>query len=281
MSNHPAVIPVGFHEDEIQPAVVDRDSSHPRAVINLLPKFMRDRVHQLPPSTLHLRENELNELLFTDGKGRPTRRKNVGLVVLRLQFWDEYDRVVRHKLPGMDFNRVLDRVMSPSLFQEFIAANSEALMYILTPPVPYLMTLRECMLLGVERFKEILAIPAVDADGQPNLELAEIQLKMFQTLDLRLHGAATQRIQVDQKTLNVNVDGNDKKGEPKSLEEIQARIAALEAQRREALPPRPAIHVDLMREVTPVPAEVPNGRKAPSAPPAEEVATDAEFHEAP
>ena len=57
---------------------------------------------------------------------------------------------------------------------------------------------------GTDRLYEIMELPFVDADGRTNTAAIAQFLKVFQMIDLRVKGAVTQRVQIEQKSLNVN-----------------------------------------------------------------------------
>lgn len=247
-----SIVPLGSKPEETTSSAgcTEINEAIPRSVVNLLPTWLRETVLALPKDFFMMTEEELVKKIFPGTSGvRP--KPDMVSSRLRIQFWEEYDKTQRENRKEMDISSVVDRICSLAYFKDKVFGLRLA--YVLTPPSTYVLTITECLMLGIERMREVMNTSAVDEMGNVNDKLADIQLRMFQTLDLRLNGAVAQRI--DQRILTANVSAEQAGGAAAarnlSLEQINQRIAELEQKQRDPQILAPAtIEVDLMRDTS-------------------------------
>ena len=242
--NSAALAPITASIDDI--FVADLDASNPYSLINLVPEYLKSRILQLPQDYFLLSEQQiihrLRKLEGAPSNWRPDQRANL----VRIAFWDEYDRCVKSKIPKIDMIRVHDRICPNQYFRQTFVDNDLYLLYLITPPTHYILSIKECLVMGIERMRETLSASPVNPDGSVNEKLADIQHRMFQTLDMRLNGGFTQRI--DQRVLTANVSADKiNSNDPLTLADIDKRIAELEAKKLQGTLPPATVPVDLMR----------------------------------
>lgn len=236
----------------VVPELQFTQEANPRAVFNLVPLWLKActrRVTLANPDLWAKSEADLQEALFGENVPDPTSNK------LRIAFWEEYERTQREGLPELDLERVIRGVCSMKFLQEKFTKSDLQVAWLFHPPTEYKLDLRDLQHLSLKALRKIMAMPATNPDGTPNVKLIETQLKIFQHVDMRLEGAIIQRI--DQRNLNVNVNADEKKGQAVeaknalSMSEIDEKLKLLE-RRSKALTAPAIIQVDLMKEVSPV-----------------------------
>jgi hypothetical protein len=223
------------------------DKSNPRALFNLLPKYIQDRMEEIPEVFFESTEEEIRQQLF--GGNSPDQTLNR----LRVSFWEEYDRVQRYKEPKLDIAKVVEGVCLPRYFMTKILPIDAKLVWLLHAPTDYQINLREMHELSLRQMRNVMALPIVDpATGKINTKLIEVQNKIFTHVDMRIKGAIIQRI--DQRNLNVNLEGEAAEAKAKeiaegpkrqeSMAEIDARLSNVR-QRIELLSAPSLISADL------------------------------------
>lgn len=147
----------------------------------------------------HIMSNENKVKAFCDPDEKDLR--------VRLRFWDEYylataqDRV-------MHIHGVINGVILPETWAHTYLADRRKLLWLITQPVSYTSNMRSLLEKGMERLHEIMEMPLIMKNGFPDVRLITQVLKAFQLIDLRVKGSVVQRMQIDQRSLNVNVDAD-------------------------------------------------------------------------
>lgn len=158
---------------------------------------------------------------------------------IRLLFWNEFENAIfegRMMVP----NNIHSIVCNAKAFQMFFLKQSHRAAFLLCKPGAYQVALRETLMHGMKQLRRILDIPEIDAKGKLNVPLLKLKAQITSMVDLRLHGAPTQKIH--QVTQNLPVSGAStlpnaaeiqalaKKGDLKTL---QNRLSEIAAQQRE------------------------------------------------
>jgi hypothetical protein len=78
------------------------------------------------------------------------------------------------------------------------------MLWVFTPPVSYAMAMRQILHRGTERLLEIMNLPIKNKEGNVDPRVATLILKAWQLADLRIKGGIVQKMQVEQKSVNVN-----------------------------------------------------------------------------
>lgn len=196
-----------------------KDVNNPRSVINITPSSVSNAIRYIPETVFAMGEKELKE------HAKPTEIEER----LRISFWNEYDRA-QHTMKAMNLSNVYGGVCSQTHFLKNIVSNSFKLAYILTPPTDYQLRIEEMLNFSLDQVRDILAQPHVFPDGAPNPKMADVKVKIFESLLERVKGAVAQR--VESKNLNVNVEAGrsvQKADVITSPDEIDKKIRELEA----------------------------------------------------
>jgi len=146
----------------------------------------------------------------------------------RLSFWTEYN-TSKDLQKKFSMERVMSGVCSPFYYKHTILKKPRLMAYIAYPPTNYLLFMKNMLYKGQHRMKEIMSVSAisqvpvmdrvtkeqaVDKNGdlvtktEIDIKLANMQLKTFALIDNRVKGAIVQKVKIENKNLNVNVDAN-------------------------------------------------------------------------
>ena len=258
------------------------DKSDPRSLFNLLPRFLQDRLEQIPAEFFEFTEDQIRQQLF--GNEAPDQTTNR----LRVAFWEEYDRVQRYKENILKFQRICEGVCTPAYFMKKVVPDDKKLVWLLHQPSDYNITLHEIHELGLRQLRNVLCLPILDERGRPNTRLIEVQNKIFQHIDMRLKGGIVQR--TDQRNLNINGQLTPEQTAaaaasippPKedSMAEIELRLAALK--QRSTLLEAPSVIQAVLEPASPTPERILSQAESLPIPDAELVpeAADAKIEEA-
>lgn len=211
MAGRPKVIPDGV-EKELY------DENNPTSLINLLPnrivpifKRVRDKL----PRMMYYNERELRNYLSPDE--RDDR--------LRLSFWDEYNASTAGG-KKMSLQSIINGCCGWDVWVTVYEPNNHKMCWIFCPPTSYSHQMKVILQHGMDRLLEIMNLPLQNKDGSVNTRVATLVLKAWQLADMRVKGGIVQKMQVEQKTLQVNT----------TLDEANAvRIQGMELQELESL----------------------------------------------
>lgn len=159
-----------------------KDKKDPRSIVNLVPSWFAKRLEVIPDEVFMLSEREIRtRVAITD---RETK--------LRISFWQEYYRVSNYKKPiQLNISNIVGGICDARTFQSLIQ-NSFVLAYVLLAPPEVNNALELQLLKGLERMNEILELRAVDADGNFDKGIADLQLKIYQDAMNRRRGPVSQ-----------------------------------------------------------------------------------------
>jgi len=193
-----------------------------RSVIRLAPEVIQRRMAEIPDDIRKMSEGELKKRI------KPTPTDNQ----IRISFWLEYDRVQSRMLPQMETTMIIRGILSEDHFYDPYLKNYDRLAWVLIPPKSYTVKLSEMLETGLEQLRESLEIPHIE-NGKVNTKLLELKLKITAMMDLRMNGAIAQKVQIEQKNMNMNLairgssaDVSDLL-ESKNMEEIDKKLNSL------------------------------------------------------
>ena len=236
------------------------DPKHPRSLFSLLPIEVASRINNADVQQM---------MKYTDTELEEVYRPSIMVRRLRTAFWLEYDRCVgtdtRYDMK-MDLARIVAGTCALKHFKDVILPNNLQFGYMLRVPPNYLVCLTEALEQGANRLREILDIPLyktkgftkeghpyMDKEGnilyEPDHKAADLLLKAFAMLDLRVKGAVPQKLNIrgmmDRRNVNVNVDAgmrrvtnvNNDALEEKilSIEDLDKKLAQLSDESRQLL----------------------------------------------
>lgn len=155
-------------------------------------------------------------------------------LMLRMKFWFEYDCAMAEGR-GMRIIKICAGVMDQMYFWDYIKKPLK-LLWIVTPIPSYGQYLEAGLGAGMRKLCEFLELPVEDPfTGKINVQLLNAQAKIVMMLDMRKHGAFTQKI--ENRNLNVHASAGEVAAqiEALSMEEVEKRMKKLEENERDSL----------------------------------------------
>lgn len=195
--------------DEAMNALYDPDN--PSALINKIPDRLipvLERVKAKLPRTLMQTEREVRE--YCEPDERDDR--------VRLSFWDEYNAATAAG-KRMSLQSIICGACSWETWVTTYEQSNKKMLWVFTPPVSYAMAMRQILHRGTERLLEIMNLPIKGDDGKVDPKVATLILKAWQLADMRIKGGIVQRMQVEQKSVNVNF--NSLEGASQMRDQVQ------------------------------------------------------------
>lgn len=164
------------------------------------------------------------------------RLTGVGLspddTMIRMKFWIEYD-VAMSEGRGMQVRKICAGVMGDHYFWDYLMKPT-LLAWVLCPLPTYRQQLDAAVGTGMAKLLDFIELPVEDPHtGKINVQLLNAQAKIIAMLDMRKHGAFTQKI--EQKSVHLHASTNDVQKEIQNLtmEEVEKRMKKLEASERD------------------------------------------------
>jgi len=203
----------------LQETASPMDPDNPYSLLNLATSEIIQALDKLPTKYYRYSEHELVEIA----------KPSVEIARLRLNFWDEYMRAVDQQRK-MNVLSITTGVCSAIYFYDIAIKKESWLAYITTPPPDYSLALREMLELGWSKLRKVLEFPITvqaslkysEVDKEtgktsmhtkvvevPNTRLISEMRAIVQMLDQRVKGAITQKMQIEQKNMNINVPGDN------------------------------------------------------------------------
>ncbi len=212
------------------------DELDPDSMVNMLPPVPRAKIifaSKAAPEMFRLDESGLRKVLNEKGF-RPTATDNA----LRMKLWLEFERAKANNQPKIIINSVLAGICSKEFWEKEYLKSLHRVAWLCCMPVDYQIKMQETLAYAAEQLREILELPLHDPHtGKLNMSLANLKAKIHMMIDMRMHGAPTQR--VEQKSLSINVnrsDTNNIQGLISTSNEatLRERMRRLESASREA-----------------------------------------------
>lgn len=154
---------------------------------------------------------------------------NLTVLRLRMSLWQEYESS-RYNSRKMYFTKVYAGICSEQTARKIIREPSK-LAFIICPPPDYLVVLKEAHTAGLNALRDILAARVVDEEGYLLPRAADVVIKAFALLDLRLKGAVVQKMdtRILSKSENVNLTVRSEipsghLGGPMNMDEIDREL---------------------------------------------------------
>lgn len=151
----------------------------------------------------------------------------------RFQFWHEYENSVREHRQ-MQMTNVYQLICSDAAFHKLMMSAPERAVWLLVRPAGYEVTVNEMLHVGLDRMRRVLEADPYES-GRLDHKLLALQLKISQWMDMRKHGAPTQKIQ--QMNLHATIGQGDEVRqltEKGDMATIQKRLEALKARKAAA-----------------------------------------------
>jgi hypothetical protein len=220
-----APVPLAINpDDETQGAdYAIFDLANPRSVVNIVPTLERQAILGLGPEWRNLSEREV----FRKCKPDPLDAR------LRLAFWDEYS-MAQDKDRFIKIINVVRNICPIDYWETRVVVEQEKLAFIILPPRDYISSMKALLDQGLQKLEDVLSLDIVNTKGQPNVRLIAEMVKIVQMLDIRVKGAVLQKIRVDQRSVNLNMN-HDASGGGTSLEELDEQIKRVQERLHSAM----------------------------------------------
>jgi hypothetical protein len=151
---------------------------------------------------------------------------------LRLTFWDEYNAATAQG-KRMSLKNVIHKVCPIEVWNGYYRRNLEKVLWIITAPRDYNLSLRHIHAKGMMRLEQIMNLPIKDKEGEVDHRSVALILKTFQLVDLRVKGAILQKVQIQQQNLNMEVSSEQMQNlSQMSMEELDAMERKLDKMQR-------------------------------------------------
>lgn len=195
------------------------DTKNPRSVVNLVPETFGKHIKKLGAQWFNLSYAQLQ------GRCHPTEVEER----LRITFWNEYFQA-QQEHRKMFMHRIFEPVCTREYFYKVVMKTESKLAWVLNPPAGYQIIVEEMLNLGLTRIREVLQLPLKDRKtGKVDHKLINEMVKITMFLDNRVKGAVTQRYQIQQSNLNVNVN-QEMREAPRTMEEIEKELKQLDSE---------------------------------------------------
>jgi len=175
------------------------------------------RIAAIPDDVFNLREDELEK----HASVHDVERK------LRAAWAMELERALRTE-SKLEATNVYKGIVTRQYFEKHVLYNSYKLAYMIKPYPEYEAQLEDMLQMGLDERRKILKRPLVDKEGKFDHKLAALKESITKNLEERRRGTVVQRLQVDQKSMNVNIT-KDVTETPLQLDAIDARLRELES----------------------------------------------------
>lgn len=154
---------------------------------------------------------------------------------LKYSFWYEVENAIAQNRQVIITN-VHSLICDPRAFRQLFFRLPYRAVWLICRPQAHQIVLREMLNHGFERLRNILDLPDHDEKGRLNLKLLELKTKITGMVDMRLHGAPTQKVlqhthhtgevaSKDKKAISTMVQKGD-------MKTIQNRLAEIEQEAR-------------------------------------------------
>lgn len=212
------------------------DNSNPISLYSLLPDCLKKAVQLIPDELLNLEEKDLIEKVY--GCEQKILVSDFGM---RRNLWQLYGEAqeTKRQIPT---NKIYKGVCTDFTFYNALKSPHRTA-YLITEPTTDRAQASYILGLGWNELRKIMETPiSINAKtGTPDTKLMDTKVKIQFYLDQRINGAIIQRIEqtTNQKNLNVNVTATPEQVQAQmSPEQIDARIAELEAQSKQLSSPK-------------------------------------------
>lgn len=233
------------------PGVDIFSTENPRSVVNIVPQPVRLAIEAIPAKYRGKTEHELR--LMT----KPSQT----ISNIRTGFWYEYNKAQETR-KNMRMSAVVGGVCSRDYFFDYVLKDPRAMAWIVTPPTSYEAALKTALEVGTDRLMEIMQLPLHDDNGKIQPQVANLVLKAFMLVDLRMKGSIVQKHEIKQETknLNLNIDQSSTAEMIKDADmaKVEERIQVLQRKQESLarqLTPYQVVERQTIKNVTPLEAE--------------------------
>lgn len=203
---------------EKERAVSIFNEGDPEALINMVGPEVKEAIKSINPVFLTWSEKALAKHAELDPRDHR----------IRISMWDDYNQAKEEGRDTININRILNGVCTKGYFYQSVLKDPKKLAWIFYPPADYTKYMQECLYLAMGNIRDILSQPIRSGDGKLNHRLIDQQIKIWEKVESRVKGAIPQALNINQRSMNVNINQTQKLSNPKDIKEIEAEIARLE-----------------------------------------------------
>ena len=200
------------------------DTDNPDSLINRIPQRLVpifERVKNKLPKTLLSDEKTVRRYIEPDD--RDDR--------VRLAFWDEYNASTQIN-KRMSLQAIISGTCSWESWITAYEPHDKRMCWIFTPPTSYVSQMRHILHRGTERLLEIINLPMMTDEGKVDIKVANLVLRAWQLADMRVKGGVMQRVQIEQKSMNLNLNADS------TVDGLRAQVSSMDLQELESLEAR-------------------------------------------
>lgn len=198
------------------------DEENPDSLINRIPQRLVpvfERVRNKLPRTLLADERAIRRFVVPDERDER----------VRLAFWDEFNASTAAG-KRMSLQSFISGACSWESWVTAYEPNDKRMCWIFTPPTSYASQMRHILHRGTERLLEIMNLPMMDEEsGKVDVKVANLILRAWQLADMRVKGGVMQKLQIEQKSMNLNLNADSQ------LEGIRTQVDAMDLEELESL----------------------------------------------
>ena len=217
------VIPAEKYQlDTARKELIFWEEGNPNCVVNLLTPRLKKAAMAIPGHLLGMSADTLRKKIKANSMDEQ----------LRVSFWEEYF-VASDNNQKMRIEAIYPRVCVREYFYRHFVDNPARFAYMLHPPPEYMLQMKSLLTLGLRRFEEILQMPLTNEKGVVNSKLVSEIVRIVMLVDNRVKGSVVQKVQLEQKSVNVNLNYEP----PKKIEDIDAELKAVEKELRQLATP--------------------------------------------
>lgn len=177
----------------------------------LLPAHITEAISKIPHELLEMDEHDLQKLV----------NPSLSLDRLRLAFWVEYD-LAQSQTRHMHVPSIYRGAMNRTYFQQVVLKKPEILAYVICPPADYMLSLKAMLYRTIKQLEKLTEANLIDEKtGEIKLGLARLVIDAHKALDLKVYGAAIQKIESKVMTVTATVDSLSKD------EDVEKRLSEL------------------------------------------------------
>jgi hypothetical protein len=208
------IIPTDKYQlDTARKEIIFWEEGNPNCVVNLLTPKLKKAAMAIPGHLLGMYADTLRKKIKANSMDEQ----------LRVSFWEEF-MLASDNNQKMRVEAIYPRVCVREYFYKHFVDNPARFAYMLHPPAEYMLQMKSLLQLGLRRFEEILQMPLTNDKGVVNSKLVSEIVRIVMLVDNRVKGSVVQKIQLDQKSVNVNVSYEP----PKKIEDIDKELKDVE-----------------------------------------------------
>lgn len=187
----------GIVKEEKKSGIAVIDIENPRSVINLVSGRVRERLLLVEEKFFYWKERTLEKKAMPEDMDYQ----------IKMSFWNEYFYCADNNKPSMRINHVIKGLCSESYFFDSFLMNKYKAAWLIFPPTNYTLQMQHILDKGLKVLAQVMRkSPIDDVTGKLDSRLLEKQIAIFKMVDARLKGAVMQRLQVTQKSVNLNMN---------------------------------------------------------------------------